>query len=616
MITTKQKNILIIAYTALLAAALVMLVRHSFADRVFAVYHREQPRHITEWVVQIAGEEPFAITLPTNIDGLEPRTPVILTAQTEVSASERLLIKSVFAPIRLYLNGDLKLAVGQDGSYPSYMNDPPTTFMTVLADVDGKAEIRMEYLSPSQRSTLSLPSLVVGSGAAIGVEQLRIDGFSMAFALMLIFLGLSMTLVSFTVTRMDSSGTSFLWLGLFSLSAGIWVLGECDFSAFLLPYPVFLHNMTYVGLFFMTIPLLHFGLVILKPKSRLMIQTILAVHYISVTASLILQLIGKVDFIKSLYWFHIIVPLGIIVLAFCLAWEHFRYGNPAAKRFAPAVSFLAASTILEVLNYWLRWTGGLTLFFQLGVLAFVISLAVVSGCYVRQSLRTAAKNTQLEYEMAAINRQLALQRMQYRKIAEHDAEIRSQRHDLHHHMAVLREMNDQPERLIRYIDTLTQKIPTGKEIRLCENYAVNAVAVYYASAAEAQNIRTNLQFAIPAELEQMMESDLCIIVGNLLENAVEACTRMTEGERFIRLDSCLKCGILSITVDNSFCGSVRKKGGIFLSSKREGEGTGLSSVTAVAKKYDGAARFETKDGVFQVSVYVRIEHNSDKKSSR
>ncbi|HBQ87044.1 MAG TPA: hypothetical protein DD811_11300, partial [Syntrophomonas sp.] len=76
----------------------------------------------------------------------------------------------------------------------------------------------------------------------------------------------------------------------------------------------------------------------------------------------------------SLYWFHIIAPLGFVVFAGCLVWEHFRYRNPAAGRFAPAVILLAASTVLEVLNYWLRLTDVLTVFFQLGALAFVIAL--------------------------------------------------------------------------------------------------------------------------------------------------------------------------------------------------------------------------------------------------
>jgi len=82
---------------------------------------------------------------------------------------------------------------------------------------------------------------------------------------------------------------------------------------------------------------------------------------------------------------------------------------------------------------------------------------------------------------------------------------------------------------------------------------------------------------------------------------------MDSGHRFIRLGSRLEHGTLTITLDNSFDGALRQKDGVILSSKREGEGTGLSSVAAVAKKYGGAARFEAKDGIFQTSVYIRLE---------
>ena len=62
--------------------------------------------------------------------------------------------------------------------------------------------------------------------------------------------------------------------------------------------------------------------------------------------------------------------------------------------------------------------------------------------------------------------------------------------------------------------------------------------------------------------------------------------------------------MLGITVDNSFSGEVKKDGDLFLSDKREGEGVGISSVRAVARKYGGLAKFEAKDGVFQVSVLL------------
>ncbi|HBQ87045.1 MAG TPA: hypothetical protein DD811_11305, partial [Syntrophomonas sp.] len=60
---------------------------------------------------------------------------------------------------------------------------------------------------------------------------------------------------------------------------------------------------------------------------------------------------------------------------------------------------------------------------------------------MRESVRTAAEKARLEYEMAAAARQLELQRLQYQKMAENDAAVKAQRHDLRHQLTVLREMN-------------------------------------------------------------------------------------------------------------------------------------------------------------------------------
>jgi len=521
----KKASYIIALSVLLLGAALAVIARFSLQDRQVPASYLEPVRRVSDVMISVDGGKAKAALIPTKIDSLAPRTPVTLTAVVEVRSDDSLLVKSVFAPMRLYLDGVLAYASGQEGSYPPYMNDPPTILTLVsLPDREGVAELRIEYLSLTQRSSLSLPSLFVGNEAALLSAQFRAEGFSLLFSLLLIFLGMAMALVSLTVIRRMSSGSPFLWLGLFSLSAGVWVLGECDLTAFLLPYPTLLYNMAYLGLFLVTLPLLRFGLMILNPQSKLPFQIMLGVHAVSVAGALILQLSGRMDFTRSLYWFHIIVPLGFVVLASCLLWERFRHHNPAAKRFAPAVTLLAASTVLELANYWLHLTAALTVFFQLGVLAFVISLGIVSGYYVREAMRTAAEKTRLEYEMAATARQLALQRLQYRKIAEHDSLIKAQRHDLRHQLTVLRELSEQGDRekLTGYLDTLIRKIPSVKDIRLCENYAVNAVAAYYAARAKERGIRTELQFAIPPELDQMTESDLCIIVGNLLENAVEA----------------------------------------------------------------------------------------------
>lgn len=611
MSSKRTQKLAAVLYAVLLTAALGVLAWFSLQDRLVPFSYTEPVRQVTAMTYQ-AGNNGGPISLPAKLTNLPPGTPVTLSAEIEASPHESLLLKSVFTPVRLYFDEVLIYECGWKGSYPPYMNDPPTIITTVpLPDKDGAINLRIEYLSPTQRGVLSLPALYTGNETALFVKLFYEDGFSLLFSLLLIFIGIIMIMVSLAFIRKIPEGSSFLWLGLFSLSSGVWVFGECDLTAFLLPYPSLLHTMAYTGLFILTIPFLRFGLVILNPRNKLPLRVMLYVHYISVAAAFTLQFSGAVDFIKSLYWFHIIAPLGFIVFAVCLIWEYLRYHNSAAKRFAPAIILLTASTILEVLSYWLHPAGILTAFFQIGVLAFVFALGIASGYYVRESVYTAAEKTRLEYEMTAIGRQLELQRLQYRKMAENDAAVKAQRHDLRHQLTVIAELNERgnTQKLRAYIDELTNKIPPDKGISLCENYAVNAVATYYYSIAQSKGIDISIMLAIAEDNGCVQDSDLCIIVGNLLENAIEACERIKEGKRFIKMNSRLKYNTLTITADNSFDGNYETEDSLFLSAKRDGKGTGLSSILAVAQKYGGAAKFEPGGNVFLSSVYIKLNNN-------
>ena len=108
---------------------------------------------------------------------------------------------------------------------------------------------------------------------------------------------------------------------------------------------------------------------------------------------------------------------------------------------------------------------------------------------------------------------------------------------------------------------------------------------------------------------QLDDRALCIVFAKLLENAVEACGRIAEGEKCIRLSSRLEHGVLTITMDNSFDGKFAKQKEKFLSSKRSGFGIGISSIQAVAKAHQGDARFEAEGTVFRSSVYCRLQIN-------
>ena len=577
----------------------------------FLTNEKLEPRPITDVICEIEGEKGKALTLPHTLTGLSPRTSVILTTEIEAQPGESIFIKSVFAPMRLYINGIVFYEYGQRNSYPAYMNDPPTGLALIsLPEEGGTLSLQVEYESLTQRDTLSLPVFYIGKQAPLLDRLLSTDGLHFLFSLILIFLGTIMILVSLVFVRKTPSGSSFLWLGLFSFSAGVWILGECDFTPWVFPYPSLLYAMTYMGLFCVAIPSLQFGLIILHPRNKLPIKIMLWLHYFSVIVAVVLQLTGAMDFTKSLFWFHIITPLAFVTFAICFVWEGIHHHNPSAKRFAPAILLLALSIVLELMNYWLHLTNTITLFFQLGVLTFVISLGIISGYFVRESLYTAAEKKRLEYEMTWMEQQLSLQRLQYQKMAEDEEQLKNLRHDLHHHLAVVRSLNGEKEKLDNYLDRLTIQIPSDKRIHLCENYAVNAIAAHYYTMAQQEKIKLDLSLTIPRELSSVVETDLCVLVGNLMENAIEACIRMSQENSFIHMSSSLQYGVLTLTVDNSFTGNIRKHGNIFLSSKRQGAGVGISSIIAVAKKYNGGTRFEESGGVFQASVYLKI-HNQD-----
>ncbi len=74
----------------------------------------------------------------------------------------------------------------------------------------------------------------------------------------------------------------------------------------------------------------------------------------------------------------------------------------------------------------------------------------------------------------------------------------------------------------------------------------------------------------------------------------------------IKINSKLFEKLLTITVDNSFNGVFKRDGDVFLSSKREGTGIGLSSVRAVVEKHSGMCKFEVQDNVFMASVCVKV----------
>ncbi len=310
----RVRKLIPLLFAGALLAALGVFAFFSLQYRLPLGADTQAVRSISDVTYETETGETGILSLPGSLSGLAPRTAVTLSAQIQAQPGDSLLIKSVFAPVKLYLNDILMYEYGQEDSYPLYLNDPPTGLAVVeLPEEGGTFSLRAEYQSLTQRSTLSLPAFYIGGYAALLGSLFHANGASLLFSLILIFLGLAMSMIALTIVKKLPSGRAFLWLGLFSLSAGVWIFGECDLSAFFVPFPSLLYAMTYAGLFCVTIPMLRFGLLVLNPRNRWPFTLMLILEQ--------RQAPGAADIILAAIFQHVLL---------CV-WLEFVFGNAVGE---------------------------------------------------------------------------------------------------------------------------------------------------------------------------------------------------------------------------------------------------------------------------------------------
>lgn len=186
-------------------------------------------------------------------------------------------------------------------------------------------------------------------------------------------------------------------------------------------------------------------------------------------------------------------------------------------------------------------------------------------------------------------------------------QMRGWRHDYHSHIQTMLALTDKPEKIREYLLSLNHDLTSVDQVLKTGNVMVDAILNSKLSLIKSKNIGVNAKAVVPAELK-ISSIDLCIIIGNLLDNAMEACIKEAEPEkRFIRVYIAVMKNQLYINVTNSVRDSVQKVGKTYLSTKRsDGKGFGLMRVDRVAAKNGGYVNRQDEEGVFATEVMLPL----------
>lgn len=203
--------------------------------------------------------------------------------------------------------------------------------------------------------------------------------------------------------------------------------------------------------------------------------------------------------------------------------------------------------------------------------------------------------------------QNALVEQHYAEIENIYRTMRGWRHDWHNHIQALCAQLDsgEYEKARSYLDEINQSILTIDTVLKTGNTMADAILNSKISLMKSKEIEVEAEAQVPASLS-VPDVDLCIIIGNLLDNAMEACAKLEPGNRFVHIYIHVKGAMLYMSFTNSAGKKQPKIGNLFLSSKGSDHGFGLKRVDSLVEKNGGYLTRASEDGGYTTEVTLPL----------
>ena len=185
---------------------------------------------------------------------------------------------------------------------------------------------------------------------------------------------------------------------------------------------------------------------------------------------------------------------------------------------------------------------------------------------------------------------------------------RSARHDVKIHMAAIKGFiaRGQTSGAAEYIDGFLGGLDESRPLSQTGCLALDSVINYKLRDIQNTDIRLALRLRVPPVLE-IADADIVTIIGNLLDNALEAAAKTPPpAQKTLKLSVALDKGVLVIKTENTFNGEIREAAGQTPASLKDGSdhGHGLKNVNRSVDKYGGSMKIAHAGGVFSAKVLL------------
>ena len=299
-----------------------------------------------------------------------------------------------------------------------------------------------------------------------------------------------------------------------------------------------------------------------------------------ILSTVILGIIGY-----SVYRFSYMIVVWILL---CFIWNHYHFLKE--ERIFSTIVILLYLGILFLGVYYDGFIAG-------GIAALIFILLE----YLLQRIMKREEDKTIIY-------QNKLMKQQMDEIENIYMTMRGWRHDYHNHLQSLKgylSLN-KVDQMKNYLNELETDLDSIDTLYHSGNLQLDSILNAKLAIAEKGQIRIHCDASIPPQLH-VSDLDLCVILGNLLDNAIESCRKIKDpDERFIRVYIGILKKQLYISITNATSETVKQRTDHYFTTKRGDHGHGLKRVDQVVKKYDGYLNRQNEPGVFATEIVLPL----------
>ena len=194
----------------------------------------------------------------------------------------------------------------------------------------------------------------------------------------------------------------------------------------------------------------------------------------------------------------------------------------------------------------------------------------------------------------------------YQEVENMYKKMRGWRHDYRNHIQTMKVLAEKGnlEAIKEYLNKLDEDLATVDTVVKTGNAMADAILNSKISLAKSKGINVKVDAHVPVKLK-MSELDLCVILGNLFDNAIEASLPLPENERLIRVYMVMKNTQLYISFTNFTASNKQiKEANLFKTTKGDGHGFGLVRIDSIIEKLDGYLSRNSEDGAFTTEILI------------